>query len=273
MSVTFSIVTPSLNQAEFIEQTICSVLSQAGDFFIDYIVVDGGSLDGSIAVIEKYEKLLADGRWPAECQGISFRWLSEADRGQSHAINKGFALARGEILAWLNSDDLYLPGTLATVAGTDWKDRNFCYGNGSWIAETGEVLARYPTFYPNRYSLSLKCTLCQPTVFFTRNGFDHLGELSEKYQLVFDYEYWLRAVFSGEQFVRIRKYLAYSRMHKKNKSLSCRRLGEWESCALNNSYYQDISLNRLIIGIYRAVIESITARKEADLASKLNCPH
>src|SRR5215208_3830464 len=97
-----SIVTPSLNQAQFLEQTIRSVLLQ-GYPNLEYIVMDGGSRDGSLAVIQKYARHLA-------------HWDSRPDRGQGHAINKGWRLSTGQILCWLNSDDFYLPGTLQVVA-------------------------------------------------------------------------------------------------------------------------------------------------------------
>jgi glycosyltransferase involved in cell wall biosynthesis len=96
-----SVITPSLNQGEFIERTILSVLSQKGDFDLEYIIVDGGSRDDSLDIIERYEHSLI--------------WVSEKDRGQSDAINKGFNMASGDIFAWLNSDDTYEPGGLAEV--------------------------------------------------------------------------------------------------------------------------------------------------------------
>ena len=111
-----SIVTPSLNQGEFIERTILSVLSQTGAFDLEYIVVDGGSTDDSLEIIKKHEDKL--------------RWVSEEDRGQSDAINKGFNMASGGILAWLNSDDTYEPDALSEVAEQYRKHRfKWCFGN------------------------------------------------------------------------------------------------------------------------------------------------
>jgi len=269
MALTISIVTPALNQGRFIEETICSVLLQEGDFFIDYIIMDGGSTDETISVIQKYEKLLLEKRWPVKCNGITYRWTSESDRGQGHAINKGFAIAAGEILAWLNSDDIYLPGTFNRLTAVDWKKSSFCYGEGVWMAENGTLLFNYPTFHPNRYSLYVKCILCQPTVFFTANAFRRLGNLSESYQLVLDYEYWLRAVFAAEHFVKMSGLSACSRMYPKNKSFSSGRLGEWEALNLKNEYYQYTSLNYFGVKIYKIIIETITKIKENSLFKKM----
>ena len=110
-----SIVTPSYNQGEFLEETLVSVLSQEGDFFLDYLVIDGASTDGSLEIIRRYAELLEKDEWPVRCRGIRYRWMSEPDNGQSDALMKGFNLAEGEILAWLNSDDVYLPGALQKV--------------------------------------------------------------------------------------------------------------------------------------------------------------
>src|SRR5450631_2739137 len=106
---TISIVTPSFNQGEFLAATIESVISQAGDFIIDYLIVDGGSLDNSIDIIRGYDALIRTDMFPVNCCGLTYRWLSEQDRGQADALAKGFRMAEGEIFAWLNSDDTYLP--------------------------------------------------------------------------------------------------------------------------------------------------------------------
>ena len=105
-----TVVTPSYNQGKFLEETIISVIGQEGDFFLDYIIVDGGSKDSSVELIKKYEALLQRGEWPIRCRGIEYRWLSEKDNGQTDAIIKGFRMAKAEVLAWLNSDDTTFPG-------------------------------------------------------------------------------------------------------------------------------------------------------------------
>jgi glycosyltransferase involved in cell wall biosynthesis len=142
---TVSIVTPSFNQGVFIEETIASVLSQQGDFYLDYIIMDGGSTDDSVEIIKKYDRLLREGSWPVACRGIAYRWTSGKDAGQADAINKGFAIAAGEILGWLNSDDTYLPGAVATAVDyfAAHPDNVMVYGNAYYTDSAGIVTSSY----------------------------------------------------------------------------------------------------------------------------------
>lgn len=128
----FTIVTPSYNQGQFIEQTIQSVLSQVGNFSIDYIIADGGSTDNSVEIIKKYAELLKKNLYPIGCNGIDYRWWSRADGGQADALNQGFALTNGTILAWINSDDFYEAGAFQKVADAFRKEpsADLIYGNG-----------------------------------------------------------------------------------------------------------------------------------------------
>lgn len=250
-----SIVTPSYNQGQFIQQTIQSVLCQEGDFYIDYIVMDGGSTDQSVEVIKKYQELLGknckivamdglefyvkkdkDFHWN-QCSGISYRWKSQKDNGQVDAINQGLKIAKGQVLAFLNSDDIYYPHTLKTISKTHWNGADFVYGQGMWISEQGKDILLYPTFKPTQYSFFYQCTLCQPTVFFTREVFRELGNFSREYPDVFDFEYWMRAIFHHKKFLYIHAPLAKSRMYKENKSLSQRNDVSKQVTALKNQYY------------------------------------
>lgn len=269
MPVTISVITPSLNHGEFLEETIRSVISQEGNFRIDYIIMDGGSKDDSLLIIKKYESLLRDGLWPINCDGINYRWRSESDNGQADAINKGFALATGDLLGWLNSDDRLRQGAFNKIANVDWKKYGLCYGQGRWVSRDGKDIADYPTFHPNKYSLNCKCTLCQPTVFFSRETFDRLGLLSLEYNLAFDYEYWLRAVFKGERFKHIRHRLADSRMYFGNKSLAIRRAAEWESWQLRKLFYGEVTLNCIMLATYRYTIAKTTLQRENLLFEKI----
>lgn len=112
----FSIITPVYNSEKYIAETIESVLSQKGDFEIEYIIRDGGSTDGTIAIVKKYEEKLKNNTWSVQCNGITFKRVSEKDSGMYDAITKGFANATGDIFAWINADDKYLPGAFDTVS-------------------------------------------------------------------------------------------------------------------------------------------------------------
>jgi len=175
-----SIVTPSLNQAAFIEATIRSVLNQHYSE-LDYLVIDGGSTDGTQTVLQKY-----DGR---------LRWLSEKDRGQTDAINKGMRLAEGVILAYLNADDLYLPETLDRVAHylaahpqADW-----VYGHCRLIDEMGQSRGqlRAPLFNLNRMILRGEF-IPQPTVFWRRSAATAIGEFDVTLRYAMDYDFFIR---------------------------------------------------------------------------------
>ena len=123
---TYSIVTPSYNQAQFLERTILSVISQKGDFAIEYIIMDGGSTDGSIEIIKKYASQILDKTYPIRCKAVTLFRKSEKDKGQSDAINKGLRMATGDVVAWLNSDDTYRPGAFQHVAHA------FAQGHVQW---------------------------------------------------------------------------------------------------------------------------------------------
>ncbi len=217
-----SVVTPSYNQGQFIEETIKSVLSQEGDFFIEYMIMDGGSTDDSVEVIKKYDRLLKEKKWPLKCRGVEYSWVSEKDKGQTDAVNKGFRAATGEILGWLNSDDTYLPGAFAKVVeyfGTH-DDVMMAYGEGYYISKEGDIMERYPTEPFDIKRLAETCFICQPSVFMRRDVPDEAGYLDDGLNYCMDYEYWIRIAKKGLKIGFIPEYLANSRLYAETKTMS-----------------------------------------------------
>lgn len=135
----FSIVTPSFNSARHIRETIQSVITQSGDFFIEYFVVDNCSTDGTKEIVKEYQRLLSTGNFPLACNGIAMNFISEQDKGMYDAINKGFANASGDVFAWINADDIYLPGALCTIAKVFAADDDIHWLKGitSYITDDG----------------------------------------------------------------------------------------------------------------------------------------
>jgi glycosyltransferase involved in cell wall biosynthesis len=200
-----SVVTPSLNQGAFIEETIRSVLDQ--DYSsIEHIVVDGGSTDETLEVLRRYPHL---------------RWISEADRGQADAINRGFAMASGEIFGWLNSDDLYLPGALsAAVCLLQQTGCGMVHGGWRQIDEHGSLINDVdPVPFDLRKQLDHSNRVAQPGALFTRAAFEAVGGLDPTYRYALDYEFFLRigGLFEVRHVDRI---LAAYRYHPRSKTVS-----------------------------------------------------
>jgi glycosyltransferase involved in cell wall biosynthesis len=176
-----SIVTPSFNQAEFLEETICSVLDQAYEH-LEYLIVDGGSTDGSLDILEKYSHRLA---W----------WVSEPDKGQTDAINKGFAKANGDILAWLNSDDTYLQGSISEAVGylEAYPDVGAVYGDCNLINKEGEILGKFPARQTDyRRLMRGYVHIPQQATFFRGDLWRIVGPLDPSFYFAMDFDLWVR---------------------------------------------------------------------------------
>jgi glycosyltransferase involved in cell wall biosynthesis len=201
-----SIVTPSYNQAKFLEQTMESVLSQ-GYPNLEYIVMDGGSTDGSVDIIRRYEKHLA-------------YWASEKDRGAADAIARGLQRATGTIMAYLNSDDVYLPGALKAIAESmSDPDVDVAYGNLYWIDSDGRILGeqRQTPFKTFGY-LYGGSTLQQPATFWKRELYLNCGGMTPSFRFAFDTDLFFRFALRPARFRHINQFVASFRIHPQSKS-------------------------------------------------------
>jgi glycosyltransferase involved in cell wall biosynthesis len=200
-----SIITPSFNQARYLEETIQSVLFQ-NHKDLEYIIVDGASTDGSAEIIRKYADKLA---W----------WVSEKDSGQAEAINKGLARASGEVVAWLNSDDYYLSGTVSAAVNAfrENPDVVMVYGDMLAVDEHGRTINEL-----KYHQLTLEDLLCfqiigQPAVFMRREALERAGFVNTTYHYLLDHQLWLRIALQGE-ILHVDETWAAARYHLEAKN-------------------------------------------------------
>jgi glycosyltransferase involved in cell wall biosynthesis len=207
-----SIITPSYNQAKFLEETVESVLSQVVDVETEHIIIDGGSTDGSVDYLRS--------------QGGKVKWISEKDKGQADAVNKGVRMATGDIIGWLNSDDVYLPGALQAVSDhfRTNPDCRWAYGRCRIIDSSGKEQWKWITQYKNMrlrkftYSKLLRENfISQPAVFFRKALFIEAGMLNTELHYAMDYDLWLRFAHRSPAGV-INRYLSDFRRHGASKS-------------------------------------------------------
>jgi glycosyltransferase involved in cell wall biosynthesis len=194
-----SIVTPCLNAERFIEETVRSVLQQ--DYpDIEYVVMDGGSTDRTLEILECYKHRL--------------RCFSGPDGGQAAAVNRGFDFTQGEIFAFLNSDDTYAPDAVAAAVAAFERAPNAAvvYGDAAYVDETGLAIGSYPVepFNPGR--LARRCIICQPAAFIRRQAFDEVGRLNERLRYALDYDLWIR-IARRYPLVKFDSRIATSRLH------------------------------------------------------------
>jgi glycosyltransferase involved in cell wall biosynthesis len=206
---TVSIVTPSFNQARYLEATIQSVLSQ--DYpRIEYIIVDGGSQDDSTEIIKKYSNRLA---W----------WVSEKDRGQTDAINKGFARAKGGILAWINSDDTYEPRAVGQAVRylLEHPEAGMVYADCNYINEDGKVIGQFPSAQTDLLHLRRGYVhIPQQTMFFRAELWKQVGPLDPSYYFAMDYDLWTRIAERAELKYLTGQVWANFRIHTSGKTIA-----------------------------------------------------
>jgi glycosyltransferase involved in cell wall biosynthesis len=202
----FSIVTPSFNQGQFLKRTLLSVANQTGAE-IEHVIFDGGSTDNTVEILRHANSLKS--------------WVSEKDKGQTDAVNKGISATDGEIIGWLNSDDVYYPGAIAAVYKffKDNPDIDVVYGMADHIDINDQAFEAYPTEPWNFERLKEVCFICQPALFFRRRLIEKHGLLDESLNFCMDYEYWLRLGKAGVRFAYLEEKLAGSRLYADTKTL------------------------------------------------------
>lgn len=246
----FSIIIPSFNQGKFIRETIESVLNQNYPS-VELIVMDGGSPDDTVDILKSY--------------GSDLNWISEKDRGQTHAINKGLSKARGDILAFINSDDYYLPGAFAAVSDffSLFSQYKWVTGDYQIIDENGNRMFSFVIWYkrllrrfPNARMLSVTNFIAQPSTFWTREVLDEIGFFDEELHFAMDYDYWLRVIKRYPPGV-IRKPLSAFRIHGSSKGGAQYRKEFETDLAIVRKHVDDKTIlklhelhNKMIVKIY-----------------------
>jgi len=220
-----SIITPSLNQDQFLEESIESVLNQAYPN-LEYIIIDGGSSDNSVEIIKKHSDRIT-------------YWVSEPDNGQAHAVNKGISHAHGDIIGWLNSDDIYLPNCLDTIievfqrnpmADVVYGDHIFVDDEGNELLKKKEISVDFNIMFWGRNHIA------QPAVFFRKNVLDRAGLLDEKLHYALDWEWWHRMGKAGCRFVKIKKFLAAAHWQFDSKSVTNQNKFKKERKSIQTAY-------------------------------------
>lgn len=249
-----SIITPSFNQGKYLERTILSILEQNYDN-LEYLIVDGESTDNSIAIIRKYEKHIT-------------YWVSEPDRGQSHAINKGIEKSTGEILIWLNSDDYIIPGALEIIAEMYLENPHAgaYVGAGEFVDKKGRVLVKKSPSeitLESLYNWLINFQIMQPSCYVTREAWNAVGGLNETIHFAMDLDLWLR-IIRHYRFKVTDSLLSRSLVHRNAKTAANRYFCEVETALviMNNGGDRQgrDALNRIAakLELYEKIFRIIT---------------
>ena len=265
-----SIVTPSYNQGQFIEETIRSVLLQ-GYPDLEYIVMDGGSTDGSVDILRRYEDWLA-------------YWVSETDKGQSDAINKGWEKSTGEIVAWINADDTYCGGAIQVVAKMfrENDDLVLVRGAGNIVDIDGKtVISIIRPLDINPYVILKRSggIPCQPSVFLRKNVLDEIGFLNTQLHYTMDLEFWIRIglYYRPEQLAKTNTVLSNYRQWPETKTNKAGTIVCQEKRQIFDYIFRKFSYNRELLRIRRSAYsasyrtQATCARKNADTVDAIKC--
>lgn len=248
-----SIITPSYNQASYIKRTLESVAQQRKHLppgvQIEHIVFDGNSTDGTQDILQAFEPAVT--------------WVSEKDGGQTDAVNKGLKLSSGEIIGWLNSDDIYYPATISKVLDffAQHPDVDIVYGQADHIDTNDQPFERYPTEPWNFERLKEVCFICQPALFFRRRVLAQCGLLNDILHYCMDYDYWLRLSLAGLKFAYLEEPLAGSRLYPDNKTLGSRVAVHAEINDMFKSHFGHVP-DRWLFNYAHAVLEQQLCRKK-----------
>ena len=223
-----TIVTPSFNQDEFIEETIKSIWSQEGDFNIEHIIADGGSTDDSVNIIKQYEKLLLSGNYDIKCNGIQLIWWSRADEGQTAALNEALNISSGDVLGWINSDDLFYD--VLSLQKIKEAFINNCpdivTGDAVYINTSGNEQGRYNIIdelnegflSKNQLDNLLRIDFIpQPSTFFKSKVFQKI-RFDQSCHISMDWDFWITAYKKGFRFYKVNKIISRMRKHEEAKT-------------------------------------------------------
>ncbi len=227
IAMKISIVTPSFNQSDFLERTLLSVWNQEGDFELEHIVIDGGSTDASVDILSRYDRDYRTGRFRTRCRRMSFSWQSRPDQGQADALNKGFALSTGEILGWLNSDDVLFDTHCLQAVCESFEKHNpdLVVGNVQMMDDQDRTLPvpilinalDNDAFQKRLPGISRVSIIAQPSCFFKRGVWERVGIAPYYYSL--DWNFWIEAYRARFTFLKIDRTLAVMRQHPEAKSV------------------------------------------------------
>ncbi|MDP3705858.1 MAG: glycosyltransferase family 2 protein [Legionellaceae bacterium] len=248
-----SIVTPSFNQGRFIERTLQSVAIQRetmpSEVELEHVVFDGGSRDDTVDILRRFKPHVT--------------WVSEPDQGQTHAVNKGLQSTDGEIIGWLNSDDVYYPNAIARVVAffDNHPEIDVVYGMADHIDIDDQPFETYPSEPWHFERLKDVCFICQPALFFRRRVLGKFGLLDESLTYCMDYEFWLRLAKQDVQFAYLEEKLAGSRLYGDNKTLGARVEVHREINDMFKKHFASVP-DRWIMNYAHAVVERELAREQ-----------